>query len=183
MGCGTSYPKNLIPFKRNNGRGMETGTNKSLQQSSTSNYPVLSTSKIFPTCITGFKNTSSPQGRLSNYSENNQASHNLINDNTRNGNSYNGYNVNNGAGYPNNFQIPMEYFLRRIGYTNSSKMVSLKFNEDQKFANDPRLPLNRRQIFSLNKSWKGISRNMDMTGVIMFIKYQKKFFNKNFVLR
>ncbi|CAK9294128.1 unnamed protein product [Gordionus sp. m RMFG-2023] len=35
---------------------------------------------------------------------------------------------------------------------------------------DPRLPLNRREIFLLNKSWKGISRNMDIAGVKMFTK-------------
>lgn len=36
---------------------------------------------------------------------------------------------------------------------------------------DPRLPLNVRQKFNLSKSWKGISREMEMTGVLMFVKY------------
>ena len=35
---------------------------------------------------------------------------------------------------------------------------------------DPRLPLNVRQKFNLSKSWKGISREMEMTGVLMFVK-------------
>ncbi|KAI2801269.1 hypothetical protein RDWZM_009511 [Blomia tropicalis] len=35
---------------------------------------------------------------------------------------------------------------------------------------DPRLPLNVRQKFNLSKSWKGIAREMDMTGVLMFVK-------------
>lgn len=37
-------------------------------------------------------------------------------------------------------------------------------------AADPRLPLNVRQKFNLSKSWKGISREMEMTGVLMFVK-------------
>ena len=35
---------------------------------------------------------------------------------------------------------------------------------------DPRLPLNARQVFKLKKSWKGIKRNMEATGVEMFIR-------------
>ena len=35
---------------------------------------------------------------------------------------------------------------------------------------DPRLPLNRRQLFLLQKSWKGISRNMEAAGVEVFMK-------------
>lgn len=35
---------------------------------------------------------------------------------------------------------------------------------------DPRLPLTVRQKFNLSKSWKGISREMEMTGVLMFVK-------------
>ena len=35
---------------------------------------------------------------------------------------------------------------------------------------DPRLPLTVRQRFSITKSWKGISREMERTGVTMFIK-------------
>ena len=35
---------------------------------------------------------------------------------------------------------------------------------------DDRLPLNARQVFKLKKSWKGIKRNMQETGVEMFIR-------------
>jgi len=35
---------------------------------------------------------------------------------------------------------------------------------------DPRLPLTARQVFSITKSWKGIARAMEQTGVLMFIK-------------
>ena len=35
---------------------------------------------------------------------------------------------------------------------------------------DPRLPLNARQVFKLQKSWKGIKRNMEATGVELFIR-------------
>ncbi|GAB6026837.1 hypothetical protein CHUAL_013442 [Chamberlinius hualienensis] len=34
---------------------------------------------------------------------------------------------------------------------------------------DPRLPLTARQIFSIGKSWKGITRAMETTGVNMFV--------------
>ena len=37
--------------------------------------------------------------------------------------------------------------------------------------NDPRLPLTVRQKFSISKSWKGINRAIEQTGVIMFLKY------------
>ena len=35
---------------------------------------------------------------------------------------------------------------------------------------DSRLPLNMRQVFKLKQSWKGIDRNMELTGVEMFIR-------------
>ncbi|XP_069118264.1 neuroglobin-like [Argopecten irradians] len=35
---------------------------------------------------------------------------------------------------------------------------------------DPRLPLDPRQVFKLKKSWKGIKRCMESTGVEMFIR-------------
>ncbi|OWF35176.1 hypothetical protein KP79_PYT09656 [Mizuhopecten yessoensis] len=35
---------------------------------------------------------------------------------------------------------------------------------------DPRLPLDVRQVFKLKKSWKGIKRCMESTGVEMFIR-------------
>lgn len=37
-------------------------------------------------------------------------------------------------------------------------------------ASDPRLPLTVRQRFSIIKSWKGISRAMESTGIYMFVK-------------
>ncbi|KAL4237607.1 hypothetical protein ACF0H5_002321 [Mactra antiquata] len=40
-------------------------------------------------------------------------------------------------------------------------------NED-KF--DPRLPLTVRQKYSMMKSWKGIARNMQETGILMFLR-------------
>lgn len=35
---------------------------------------------------------------------------------------------------------------------------------------DERLPLDSRQVFKLKKSWKGIKRSMEATGVEMFIR-------------
>ncbi|XP_076321792.1 neuroglobin-like [Tachypleus tridentatus] len=35
---------------------------------------------------------------------------------------------------------------------------------------DPRLPLTAKQRFNISKSWKGIARAMEPTGIIMFIK-------------
>ena len=35
---------------------------------------------------------------------------------------------------------------------------------------DPRLPLTAREVFKLQKSWKAIKRNMEATGVEMFIR-------------
>ncbi|KAL8585148.1 hypothetical protein ACOMHN_013163 [Nucella lapillus] len=36
---------------------------------------------------------------------------------------------------------------------------------------DPRLPLNAKQVFKLQKSWKGIKRCLEDTGVEMFVRY------------
>ncbi|OTF69247.1 neuroglobin-like protein [Euroglyphus maynei] len=47
------------------------------------------------------------------------------------------------------------------------------FNMEENIGNktiDPRLPLTVKQKFNLSKSWKGISREMEMTGVLMFVK-------------
>lgn len=38
---------------------------------------------------------------------------------------------------------------------------------------DPRLPLDARQVFKLKQSWKGIKRNMEETGMEMFIRLFK----------
>lgn len=35
---------------------------------------------------------------------------------------------------------------------------------------DPRLPLTARQKYNIAASWKGISRAMESTGVLMFLK-------------
>lgn len=35
---------------------------------------------------------------------------------------------------------------------------------------DPRLPLDARQVFKLKQSWKGIKRNIEETGVEMFVR-------------
>ncbi|XP_015916913.1 neuroglobin [Parasteatoda tepidariorum] len=37
-------------------------------------------------------------------------------------------------------------------------------------APDPRLPLTAKQLFNISKSWKGIARAMEPTGVIMFVR-------------
>lgn len=37
-------------------------------------------------------------------------------------------------------------------------------------AADPRLPLTARQKFSISKSWKGVARALEPTGVNMFVK-------------
>lgn len=39
-----------------------------------------------------------------------------------------------------------------------------------KLEDDPRLPLNVRQIFKITKSWKAIARTMSKTGTAMFLK-------------
>lgn len=36
---------------------------------------------------------------------------------------------------------------------------------------DPRIPLTVRQKYSIMKSWKGIARNMQETGILMFLRY------------
>ncbi|XP_076359784.1 neuroglobin-like [Tachypleus tridentatus] len=35
---------------------------------------------------------------------------------------------------------------------------------------DPRLPLTAKQVFNISKSWKGIARAMETTGITMFVK-------------
>lgn len=41
--------------------------------------------------------------------------------------------------------------------------------EKDKF--DPRLPLTVRQKFNITKSWKAIARNMEVTGINMFVRW------------
>ncbi|GFS08602.1 neuroglobin-1 [Elysia marginata] len=35
---------------------------------------------------------------------------------------------------------------------------------------DPRSPMDARQMFKIKQSWKGIRRNMELTGVEMFLR-------------
>lgn len=42
-------------------------------------------------------------------------------------------------------------------------------NGNDKF--DRRLPLTVRQKFNIMKSWKGIARNIEETGILMFLRY------------
>lgn len=37
-------------------------------------------------------------------------------------------------------------------------------------APDPRMPLTARQLFNISKSWKGIARAMEPTGITMFVR-------------
>lgn len=43
-------------------------------------------------------------------------------------------------------------------------------NDFSKLEQDPRLPLNVRQVFKITKSWKAIARTMSKTGTAMFLK-------------
>lgn len=45
-----------------------------------------------------------------------------------------------------------------------------ELNDFSKLQDDPRLPLNVRQIFKITKSWKAIARTMSKTGTAMFLK-------------
>lgn len=51
----------------------------------------------------------------------------------------------------------------------SSKSAD-ELNDFSKLEEDPRLPLNVRQIFKITKSWKAIARTMSKTGTAMFLK-------------
>ena len=42
---------------------------------------------------------------------------------------------------------------------------------------DHRLPLNARQVFRLKKNWKGIKRQLEVTGVEMFVRFVKVSFS------
>ena len=42
---------------------------------------------------------------------------------------------------------------------------------------DHRLPLNARQVFRLKKNWKGIKRQLEVTGVEMFVRLVKTKFH------
>ena len=55
-----------------------------------------------------------------------------------------------------------------INYRKSDNMRQPVDNGNAKF--DPRLPLTVRQKFNIMKSWKGIARNIESTGVMMFLR-------------
>lgn len=46
-------------------------------------------------------------------------------------------------------------------------------------APDPRLPLTARQLFNISKSWKGIARAMEPTGITMFVRWEIRFIGPN----
>lgn len=45
-----------------------------------------------------------------------------------------------------------------------SDLISLRIAED------PRIPLTKKQLYSLIQSWKGISREIERTGINLFVK-------------
>lgn len=51
------------------------------------------------------------------------------------------------------------------GKTNTDEL-----GDFSKLEQDPRIPLNIRQIFKITKSWKAIARTMSKTGTAMFLK-------------
>lgn len=63
-----------------------------------------------------------------------------------------------------------EYWI--MGCSNSKVDVAIPppdTNPPPPPAGDPRLPLNPREVFRLQKSWKGIKRRMEETGVELFV--------------
>lgn len=51
-----------------------------------------------------------------------------------------------------------------------TKISTDELNDFSKLEQDPRIPLNVRQIFKITKSWKAIARTMSKTGTAMFLK-------------
>lgn len=45
-----------------------------------------------------------------------------------------------------------------------------ELDDFSKIKQDPRMPLNVRQMFKITKSWKAITRTMSKTGTAMFLK-------------
>lgn len=52
----------------------------------------------------------------------------------------------------------------------SKRPTGEELNDFSKLQEDPRIPLNVRQIFKITKSWKAIARTMSKTGTAMFLK-------------
>lgn len=52
----------------------------------------------------------------------------------------------------------------------ANKTSGDELNDFSKLEEDPRIPLNVRQIFKITKSWKAIARTMSKTGTAMFLK-------------
>ncbi|KAL3872787.1 hypothetical protein ACJMK2_035988 [Sinanodonta woodiana] len=59
-------------------------------------------------------------------------------------------------------------------YTSSREKTKipndLSFNTKGLHNSDPRIPLTARQRFNISKSWKGIARNIQHTGIMMFLR-------------
>lgn len=53
--------------------------------------------------------------------------------------------------------------------TQKAKSSGDELSDFSKLENDPRMPLNVRQIFKITKSWKAIARTMSKTGTAMFL--------------
>lgn len=51
----------------------------------------------------------------------------------------------------------------------SKTKTTEELNDFSKLEDDPRIPLNVRQIFKITKSWKAIARTMSKTGTAMFL--------------
>lgn len=54
--------------------------------------------------------------------------------------------------------------------TGQARTKTEEINDFSKLEQDPRIPLNVRQIFKITKSWKAIARTMSKTGTAMFLK-------------
>ena len=57
----------------------------------------------------------------------------------------------------------------RKKYKASSQVVDEESLTKEAPAVDPRLPLTAREVYRLTSSWKAIKRNMEGTGVEMFV--------------
>lgn len=54
--------------------------------------------------------------------------------------------------------------------TSGKKVVIQAPQENGNAKFDERLPLTVRQRFNIMKSWKGIARNIEETGILMFLR-------------
>lgn len=60
--------------------------------------------------------------------------------------------------------------MKRDENLNASMKKTDELDDFTKLKEDPRLPMNKRQIFKITKSWKAIARATGRTGTIMFLK-------------